>query len=118
MHAAGGLNQSDLAAFAIAGQFDEASISLSLICDLSVGLVEQAFVADKCDQILVIAKAIGLSWETTEAVVKLNLESRNRPLSDLKEIRTSYLKLQEGAARKALAFYRLRERTAISARAV
>jgi uncharacterized protein (DUF2336 family) len=112
LHTAGKLKQDDLAAFAIAGKFDQTSIALSLMCDLPVGVIEQALVSEKCDQILVLAKGISLAWDTTRAIVLLNLTCRHRTSADLHEIRTNYLKLPEGAARKAVEFYRLRERAA------
>jgi hypothetical protein len=39
------------------------AIALSLMADLSVGHIERAFVHQQADHLLVIAKAIGLSWE-------------------------------------------------------
>jgi tRNA-binding EMAP/Myf-like protein len=39
------------------------AIALSLMADLSVGHIERAFAHQQADHLLVIAKAIGLSWQ-------------------------------------------------------
>jgi uncharacterized protein (DUF2336 family) len=65
LHQSGELDESHLAAFARAGKFDETTISLSILCDLPIGLIERAAAQTNAAQILLIAKAIGLSWQTT-----------------------------------------------------
>jgi uncharacterized protein (DUF2336 family) len=110
LHAAAALNQGELVAFAVAGKFDECCIALALMCDLTVDFVERVLVGQKCDQILVLGKGIGLSWETTRALVKLNLRNQHCTSTDLKQICANYNKLPEATARKAIEFYKLRER--------
>jgi hypothetical protein len=39
------------------------AIALSLMADLSVRHIERAFAHQQADHLLVIAKAIGLSWQ-------------------------------------------------------
>ena len=63
LHKAGELNESQLWAFASAGKFDETTIALSIMCDLPIGLIERATTQSLSEQILVLAKAIGLSWD-------------------------------------------------------
>jgi hypothetical protein len=55
----------DIASFASEDKFE--TIALSLLGDLPVGHIECAFVHDHSDHLLVIAEAIGLSWETVRA---------------------------------------------------
>ena len=49
--------------FAREGKFDETAVSLSILCDLPIGLIERAFVQKWSEQLLVIAKAIDLYVE-------------------------------------------------------
>src|SRR5262245_50658588 len=69
MHASGTLSDASLKAFAQAGRFDETALALSLLCDVPIGLVERALVDNWSEQILVLAKAIDLSWDTTKAML-------------------------------------------------
>jgi uncharacterized protein (DUF2336 family) len=110
LHAGGGLGESQLADFACAGKFDETSIALSYICDLPIGLVERVFVDDRSEQIIVIAKAIGLAWETVKAMLLLQAKNKNGPKHKLDQHFETFARLQVGTAKKAIQFYRLRER--------
>ena len=76
LHASGELGEPQLAEFACAEKFDEAAVALSLICDLPVALVERAFVDERSEQIIVIAKAFDLSWDTVKAILLLQPKQR------------------------------------------
>jgi uncharacterized protein (DUF2336 family) len=107
------LSEPELLAFARAGNFDEASVALSLMCELPIGLVERAMTHDKCDQLLVLAKSIGLSFDTVKAIVSIHATGVDRPAPDMKEAAVSYGKLRRDTARKAIHYYRLRERAGL-----
>jgi uncharacterized protein (DUF2336 family) len=107
----GKLIEADLLGFARARKFDEVTIALSLICELPIGLVERAIVDDRCEQILVIGKAIGAAWETVRALLQLKAESSSGAWHDLDQCAASFARLQPETAKKALQFYRLREQT-------
>jgi uncharacterized protein (DUF2336 family) len=110
LHSAGKLGSVELEAIATAGNFDETSIALSLMCNLPIEFIERALVREKADQILVLMKAIGLPWQVTRAVVTRNHAGRQISSMRLEEIRENYTRLHEDTARKAVHFYRLRER--------
>ena len=80
LQAEGKLDEAQLSGFARAGNFDATAIALSIMTDLPIGLIERAIANHRPEQVFVLTKAIGLTWETT--------------------------------ARKAIHFYRLRERAA------
>ena len=112
LHAERRLDEAQLAAFAGAGQFDEAAVALSLMTDLPIGLVERAIVSDRPEQVFVLAKAIGLGWETTEAILRLQAGSAGGSKHDLERCSAAFDRLQAVTAAKALNFYRLREKAA------
>ena len=101
------LDQARLIEFAQAGRFDETTIALSMLCDLPIGLVERAIVQDHAELILVLGKAIGLSWDATKAILQVQAETGRR--LDLDQCHASFARLQPETARKAMRFYRLRE---------
>ncbi len=98
--------------FARAGKFDETTIALSLLSNLPIGLVERAFSQDASEQILVLAKAMGLSWDDTKELLLLKSASKGSTDDDLDRCRTSFGRLESETALKTIRFYRLRERAA------
>jgi hypothetical protein len=89
------------------------TIALSLMGDLPVGHIERAFVHNQVDHLLVIAKAIGLSWETTRAILVMRDSRESNESSADRKIgmhRNSFIRLQQSTAVSALQFYRLRAR--------
>jgi uncharacterized protein (DUF2336 family) len=110
LYAAGKLDEPQLHAFANERSFDKVTVALSLLCDLPIGLVERAFVQKQTEQILVLAKAINLSWVTTVALLLLRAGvSRSSP-QQLDRCFASFSRLQPKTAQTALQFYRMREK--------
>jgi hypothetical protein len=80
------------------------------MCDLPIGSVERAFVQKQTEQILVLAKAIDLSWVTTVALLLLQAGVSGRSRQQLEQCFASFSKLQPKTAKTALQFYRMREK--------
>lgn len=106
------LSEDSLYEFARAGKFDETAIALSVMCELPLGLVERALVHDGTEQILVLAKAVGLTWNTTKAILVMRAGSKGMSPHDIQQSQASFNKLRPETAAKAIRFYRLRERAA------
>jgi uncharacterized protein (DUF2336 family) len=107
---AGKLDEPALMTFAGAGRFDEASIALSLMADLPIGMIERAIANRKTEQILVLAKAIGLGWDCAKALLLLQAGVNGSSTPELDQCCATFVRLQQDTAKKALQFYRLRER--------
>jgi uncharacterized protein (DUF2336 family) len=110
LRTAGRLDEAQLAAFARAGNFDAAAVALSIMTDLPIGPIERALVNDRPEQVFILTKALGFTWETTEAILMLHADGTR----DLDACRETFARLQATTATKALHFYRLRERAATS----
>ncbi len=111
LHAAGQLDESALRGFADAGKFDDSAIALSIMCDLPIGPVERAIVQWP-EQVLVLAKSLGLSWDTVKAILLLQAGTKGSSTHEFNQCLARFSKLQPETARKVLQFYRLRERSA------
>jgi uncharacterized protein (DUF2336 family) len=111
---AGALSESILWAFARAQKVDEVSIALSLMCEVPVPVVEGAITHSQCDQLLVIARSIGLSFDTVKAILSMQTEGADRNGLNLNEVSLSYNKLRPETAKKTLQYYRLLARTALN----
>jgi uncharacterized protein (DUF2336 family) len=110
LHAAGRLDAAQLLAFSSEGSFDKVAAALSLMCDLPVGLVERAFVQNQIEQILVLARAINLSWDTTATLLTLHAGVNGNSRERLDECLIGFSRLQPKTAQTALQFYRMREK--------
>ncbi len=110
LHAAGRLGEAQLLEFTSEGNFDKVVAALSLMCDLPVGLVERAFVQNQTEQILVLAKAIDISWVTTVNLLLVHAGVNGSSRHQLDQCFTSFSRLQPKTAQTALQFYRMREK--------
>ena len=114
LHETGKLGEAQLAEFAGSAKFDETIIALSIICDLPVGLIERAFSDDRSDQIIVLAKATGLSWETVKAILLLQAQTKTVSTHKVDRHFDTFVQLKTETAKKAINFYRMRERAQTS----
>lgn len=114
LHAAGDLGPTQVAAFARDALFDETAIALSILGNLPTGLVERAIVSERPEQILILAKAIGLPWETVKEVLLLKGQSAGRSARDIDKCGATFERLLSATAKQAINFYRLRERAVAS----
>jgi uncharacterized protein (DUF2336 family) len=112
LNQAGGLNEHRLCEFAEAGKFDETAVTLSLMCAMPVGVIERVLVDDCADQIVMLAKSAGFSWNTTRAVLLLQASIKGTPLETIDQCLANFNKLKPETARTAIQFYKLRERAA------
>ncbi len=110
LHQSGGLDEAQLADFAGAGKFDETTIAVSIMADLPIGLVERAITNNRTEQVLVLCKATGLGWETAKAILLLQAGTNGSSTPELDQCCATFARLQLDTAKKAIHFYRLRER--------
>jgi uncharacterized protein (DUF2336 family) len=108
LYGSGELTEERLLAFAEEGKFDEVTVALALMSDLPVGHIERAIVHAQTDHLLVLAKAIGLSWETTKAILMLRPPGKNNIGREIEAHCANFAKLQAKTAISAMQFYRLR----------
>jgi uncharacterized protein (DUF2336 family) len=110
LYESGDLSETWLRGFAHEGKFDQTAIALSLLSDLPIALVERAMVDDRSDQIIVLARAIGLSWDSTKAILLIQAGIKGSSTHELEQCLARFVKLKTETATKAIRFYRLRER--------
>lgn len=110
MHSQGMLDEARLLVFVEQRSFDRTAITLSLMCDLPIGVIERALAGSEPEQLLILARAIGLSWETTKAMLRFQDGPDGIARERLDTCLASFLRLKPSTAKAALQFYRLRER--------
>jgi uncharacterized protein (DUF2336 family) len=110
LNTAGKLNEARIVAFADEGSFDKVVAALSLMCDLPVGVVERTFVQKQTEQIVVLARAIDLSWATTLKLLLLHAGVNGSSRQQIDVTFANFFRLQPATARTALKFYRMKEK--------
>jgi hypothetical protein len=110
LYAQGRLDEATILRFAKAKEFDRTAVALSRLCDVSISVVERALVQKRVEQVIVLAKAAGFSWETAKALLLLKAGKADFAPADLDQYCTSFTRLQAKTANTAMQFYRLRDR--------
>lgn len=102
------LTERDVDAFARAGKFEETAVALSVMGNLPLTLVERAMIFDREETILLVTKAINLSWATTRAILMLCAGRGGLAANTVDNCRTIYNKLKPETAAQVIAFQRSR----------
>jgi uncharacterized protein (DUF2336 family) len=111
MWIAGRLSESDVEAFARARKFEETAVALAIMCGLPIDMVERAMVLDREETILIVAKAIGLSWSTAKTVLFLCAGKGGVSADTLEKCRTVYNNLKRETALQVIKFQQKRGQT-------
>jgi uncharacterized protein (DUF2336 family) len=108
MRTLGRLGESDVETFARAGKFEDTAVVLAELSTLPIEVVERVLVHDKADTILIVAKAIDLSWPTVRALLLLRAGPVGLPTQALEQHMTSFMRLKRTTALQAIEFLRRR----------
>ena len=113
LHATGELTESKLCSFAGDGNFDETAVALALLCDVQIGIVERAMIHGQGDQLIILARSLGLAWKTTRTILLLGAGLNTGPKPDITRVAANFEKLRRETACKALDFCRLKEKSRV-----
>jgi uncharacterized protein (DUF2336 family) len=107
----GQLDEDTLFEFAHSLKLEETTVALSLLCALPVDVVERALVDKNREVILVLARALDLSWPTTMALLFLGAANYRIIASDLDTMKREYDRLNVITSRQVLNAYQSRKGT-------
>lgn len=105
---AGLLTPAKLEEFAAAGRFEEIVATLALMAGLPAEVVERSVNDTRAESVLVLARAIGLSWETTRSILIMAGRRYRRSTADIGRCIASFQRLNPATARQILEFQRIR----------
>ena len=108
----GQLNEATLAAYAKAGAYAETVVALARLCDLPLPLVEQAMARDRSETLMVIAKAVELSWSTAQELLMLRAKKGIISQSEIVQRLARFERLRSGTAREIVQVLRTRTHAA------
>jgi uncharacterized protein (DUF2336 family) len=104
LHTAGRLGENQVAVFAAANQFEETAVALAILCNLPVEAVDRAMLQDRPDAVLVMGKAIGMSWQTIKAILRMCAGARGISPGELEQCHTTFSRLKPATARQVIEF--------------
>lgn len=102
LHRAGRLGETEVATFAAAGQFEETTASLAVLCGLPIDAVDRAMTQDRPDALLVMTKALGMSWPTTRTILRMRAGARGISPGELEQCLAVFARLRSSTARQAI----------------
>lgn len=71
LHAAGRLGDSAMADFVRVGRIEHAVAALAILSNQDIAEIETVLRQERCEPLVIIARAIGLGWPTTKALLKV-----------------------------------------------
>ena len=106
---AGQLDESNVEGFARAGKFEETAAALAIMGALPIDMVERAMVADREEAILLVIKAIGLSWPAARSVLYLCAGKGGLAADTLAKCRAIYYNMKRETAAQVIKYQRDRK---------
>ncbi len=103
---AGQLDEATVRAFAEDGRLGETIVAVAHICDVPVAVVERAFFQDQSETILILAKALRLSWPTAKALLTFRARQRGVSPAHIDRSMATFDRLNFETARRIVEFYR------------
>lgn len=107
-HRLGNLNEASIAGYACSHRFDEVTIGLSLLSGIPGDVVERVLMDRNREMLLVLAKALDFSWETTMSLLFLGAKDHRISAKDLNDFKDEYRGLNVESSRSILKFYESR----------
>jgi len=111
-HQQGNLNENSISGYARSHRFEEVTIGLSLLCALPADVIERPLVDPNREMLLVLAKALDFSWQTTMALLFLGAKDHRITAQDLNDLERDFGRLNPETSRSVLKFYRTRKNAA------
>jgi hypothetical protein len=111
-HQRGDLGEAQLLEYAQARKLNEAIVALSVLCTLPVDVVERAMLARDREALLILTKALDLSWATTMALLFLGATDYRIATKDLDAMKAKFGRLDIETSKKVLQAYHSRKGSA------
>lgn len=108
LHRAGQLAEKDVVTFAAAGQFEETTVALAVLSGLLIEPVDRTMTQDRPDALLVMAKAVGMSWPTARAILRMRSGARGTSPGELEQCFAIFTRLKSSTARQAIEYQNTR----------
>jgi uncharacterized protein (DUF2336 family) len=113
-HRLGNLNEDSIFGYALAHKFEEVTIGLSLLSSVPADVIERVMLDRNREMLLVLAKAMDFSWQTSMALLFLGAKGHRITASDLNSFEREFGRLNVETSRSVLEFYKSRKNNAFA----
>src|SRR6201996_4825191 len=110
-HRQGNLNEDNISEYARFHKLEEVTIGLSLLCALPADVIERVLLDKNREMLLILAKALDFSWETTMALLFLGAKDHRITTNELNSLENEFGRLNIETSRSVLQFYQSRKNT-------
>jgi uncharacterized protein (DUF2336 family) len=110
-HRQGNLNEDSISEYARFHKLEEVTIGLSLLCAVPADVIERVLLDKNREMLLVLAKALDFSWETTMALLFLGAKDHRITTNELSSLEIEFGRLNIETSRSVLQFYQSRKNT-------
>jgi uncharacterized protein (DUF2336 family) len=104
----GRLDEAALAGFAKSGAYNELTAALAAMCNLPLQFIERAMTRDRSETLVVLAKAIGLSWSTVNEILLLRAKRGFLAQGEIVQRLARFDRLQPSTAQEIMRLHRTR----------
>lgn len=108
LEASGQLDEQAVSCFAKDGMFEQAATALARMCRLPVPPIVQAMKSPRTETLIILAKAVGMSWPTVKNLLLLNTEPPGLSDHALDQCLGTYTRLKPSTAHQVLQFQQRR----------
>lgn len=108
-HRLGNLNENSISIYARSHKIEEVMIGLSLLCALPSDVIERALLDRNRETLLILAKALEFSWETTMALLFLGAKDHRITAQELRDLERDYGRINIETARSVMKVYQSRK---------
>lgn len=109
LHQLGKLNERSISDYARGRRIEEVTIGLSLMCTLPEDAVERALLSDSKEMLLIMARALRFSWETTMSLLFLGAKGHRLASRELKDLKDEFGRLNIETSRGVLKSHQSRK---------
>lgn len=99
-----------LEAFAKAGHLEATIATLAYLSNAPTDFIRRKLKEDDVEALLILAKATGFSWHTSDVILAFSAGKNQRSPGDIKRYEISFARLIQTTAQKIMDFHRKRER--------
>ena len=111
LRAAGAFGDAEVCALAADGKHADVTAALAALSGLPIDVAERAMTQPRPEAVLVIAKAIGLTWPTAKALLRLRASTRGISPGELEQCADTFTRLNPATVRQIVEFQKRRART-------
>jgi len=108
LETAGDLDESVIASFAKDAKIEETIVGFARLCEMPIESVEIAMTGDRPEAILILARAVGMSWQNTKTLLGICRDGLGLSPHVIEQCLATFSRLKPETARQVLAFQRRR----------